>query len=92
MHGEAESVKQQAVDEWQNTALFEVLKKFASENIFNTDETGLFLSVFLWENVQRKTDFACLCKYDRRKASTSCNWKTCHARLFQRIKKTSTRA
>ena len=42
LHGEAESVNQQAVDNWQNSRLLEILKEFEPENIFNTDETGLF--------------------------------------------------
>ena len=41
-HGEAESVNQQAVENWQNIKLLEVLKELVPENIFNTDKTGLF--------------------------------------------------
>ena len=46
LHEEVKSVNQQAVDYWQKTRLLEVLKEFAPENIFNTDETGLFSNDF----------------------------------------------
>ena len=42
VHGETESVNQQAVYNWQNSRFLEILKEFAPENIFNTDKTDLF--------------------------------------------------
>ena len=42
LHGEAESVDQDGVNEWQNRQLPALLKEFLPEQIFNTDETGLF--------------------------------------------------
>ena len=42
LHGEAESVNQDGVNEWQNHRLPTLLKEFEPEQIFNTDETGLF--------------------------------------------------
>ena len=42
LHGEAESVDQDGVNEWQNHRLPALLQEFEPEQIFNTDETGLF--------------------------------------------------
>ena len=42
LHGEAESVDQCGVDDWQKHRLPALLKQFKAEEIFNTDETGLF--------------------------------------------------
>ena len=42
LHGEAESVDQDGVNKWQNDRLSALLKEFKPEQIFNTDETGLF--------------------------------------------------
>ena len=42
IHGEAASVDQQGADDWQRNRLPLLLKKYKAENIFNTDETGLF--------------------------------------------------
>ena len=42
LHGEAESVDQDGVNEWQKHRLPTLLKEFEPEQIFNTDETGLF--------------------------------------------------
>ena len=42
LHGKAASVDQCEVDDWQKHCLPELLKWFKAEEIFNTDETGLF--------------------------------------------------
>ena len=42
LHGEAEFVDQDGVNEWQNYRLPSLLKEFQPEQIFNTDETELF--------------------------------------------------
>ena len=42
LHGKVESVDQDGVNEWQNDRLPALLKEFKPEQIFNTDETGLF--------------------------------------------------
>ena len=42
LHGEAESVDQNGVDEWQTNCLSALLKQFKAEDIFNADETGMF--------------------------------------------------
>ena len=42
LHGEAASVGQQGADDWQRNRLSLLLKEYKAENIFNTDETGLF--------------------------------------------------
>ena len=42
LHGEAESVDQNGIDEWQTNCLPALLKQFKAEDIFNADETGLF--------------------------------------------------
>ena len=42
LHGEAESVDQNDVDEGQTNCLPTLLKQFKDEDIFNADETGLF--------------------------------------------------
>ena len=42
LHGEAESVDQNGVDEWQTNCLAALLKQFKAEEIFNAHETGLF--------------------------------------------------
>ena len=42
LHGEAESVDQNGVDQWQTNCLHALLKQFKAEDIFNADETGLF--------------------------------------------------
>ena len=44
LHGKAASVDQceVRVDDWQKHRLPELLKRFKAEEIFNTDETGLF--------------------------------------------------
>lgn len=42
LHGEADSVDQQGADDWQRNRLPLLLKEYKAENIFNTDETGLF--------------------------------------------------
>ena len=42
LHGEAETVGQNGVDEWQTNCLPALLKQFKAEDIFNADETGLF--------------------------------------------------
>ena len=42
LHGEAEFVDQNGVDEWQTNCLPALLKQFKAEDIFNADETGLF--------------------------------------------------
>ena len=42
LHGEAASVVQCEVDDWQKHRLPELLKRFKAEEIFNADETGLF--------------------------------------------------
>ena len=42
LHGEAASVDQCEVDDWQKHHLLKLLKRFTAEEIFNTDETGLF--------------------------------------------------
>ena len=42
LHGEAAYVDQFEVDDWQKYRLPELLKRFKAEEIFNTDETGLF--------------------------------------------------
>ena len=42
LHGEAESVDQNGVDEWQTNYLPALLKQFKAEDIFNAYETGLF--------------------------------------------------
>ena len=64
LHGEAESVDQKGVDEWQTNCLPALLKQFKAEDIFNADKTGLFyrclpdrIRVFKsvpMENFQRK--------------------------------------
>ena len=43
LHGEVASVDQCEVDYWQKHRLPELLKRFKAEEIFNRDETGLFL-------------------------------------------------
>ena len=42
LYGEAESVDQNDVDEWQTNCLPALLKQFKAEDTFNADETGLF--------------------------------------------------
>ena len=42
LHGEAEFVDRNGVDEWQTNCLPALLKQFKTEDIFNADETGLF--------------------------------------------------
>ena len=42
LHGEAESVDQDAANDWRKNRLPQLLKEFTAENIFNCDETGLF--------------------------------------------------
>ena len=42
LHGEAEPVDQNGVDEWQTNCLPALLKQFKAEDIFSADETGLF--------------------------------------------------
>ena len=42
LHGEAGSVDQSEVDDWQKHRLPERSKQFKAEEIFNTDETELF--------------------------------------------------
>ena len=42
LYGEAESVDQNGVDEWQTNCLPALLKQFKAEDIFNADETRLF--------------------------------------------------
>lgn len=40
--GEAKAVKPEAVDAWNKTLLPQLLQEYAAEDIYNTDETGLF--------------------------------------------------
>ena len=42
LHGEAESVDQNSVDEWQTNCLPDLLKQFKTKDVFNADLTGLF--------------------------------------------------
>ena len=42
LHGEVESVDQDAASDWWKNRLPQLLKEFTAENIFNCDETGLF--------------------------------------------------
>ena len=42
LHGEAKSVYQDGVGEWQTHCLPALLKQFKAEDIFTADETGLF--------------------------------------------------
>ena len=42
LHGEADLVDQQGAEDWQRNRLPLLLKQYRAENIFNTDETGLF--------------------------------------------------
>ena len=42
LRGEAESVDQNGVDEWQTNCLPALLKQFKAEDSFNADKTGLF--------------------------------------------------
>ena len=46
LHGEAKSVHQAGVDEWQKYRLPTLLKQLKAGDIFNTDETGLFYRCF----------------------------------------------
>ena len=40
--GEAAAVDGDAVDDWKNSVLKEILSRFDASNVFNLDETGLF--------------------------------------------------
>ena len=42
IRGEAKSVSSEAVDAWKTTLLPQLLAEFSPEDIYNTDETGLF--------------------------------------------------
>ena len=42
LHGKAESIDQNGVDEWQTNCLPALLKQFKAEDIFNADETRMF--------------------------------------------------
>ena len=42
LHGEAASVDEACVDDWHKNRLPILLKEFKKEQIFNTDESGLF--------------------------------------------------
>ena len=42
LHGEAESLDQDAANDWWKNRLPQLLKEFTAENIFNCNETGLF--------------------------------------------------
>ncbi|CAM1320828.1 TIGD6 (predicted) [Pycnogonum litorale] len=42
LHGEAESVDQEAVDDWLKNRLPALLKEFKAEDLFNADETTVF--------------------------------------------------
>jgi hypothetical protein len=48
--GEATAINVQSLREWQQNVLREELIKFAPEDIFNVDETGLF-----WQLLPGKT-------------------------------------
>ena len=42
IRGEAKAVNPEMVDAWQSTLLPQLLEEFSPEDIYNTDETGLF--------------------------------------------------
>lgn len=48
--GEAAAVDQEVVATFQQTVLQEALKKYSADDVFNTDETGLF-----WRLMPNKT-------------------------------------
>lgn len=48
--GEAAAVDQEVVATWQETVLKEALSKYAADDVFNADETGLF-----WRLMPNKT-------------------------------------
>jgi hypothetical protein len=48
--GEAAAVDLEVVENWQQTVLREALAKYAADDVFNVDETGLF-----WRVMPNKT-------------------------------------
>ena len=86
LHGEAESVDQDAANDWQKNRLPQLLKEFTAENVFNCHEKRSFLPLFTrshtcvqdrkmcrWKKVKRKTHCTHNCKHDWRKIPSTGN-------------------
>ena len=70
LHGEAESIDQNGVDEWQTNCLPALSKQFKAENIFNADETGLFYQCLPERTHVFKNDM--LCQWKTFKGKINC--------------------
>lgn len=50
IHGEAGDIDSEALNEWQQFVLSDLLNQFSSNDVFNADETGLY-----WQLLPDKT-------------------------------------
>ena len=95
LHGEAESIDQFGMDEWQKYSPPTLLKQFKAEDIFTMDETGLFYRclpdrshVFKTDKCKSgklsKTNRFSDSKHGCTKVATSCYWQVSKSKMFQK--------
>ena len=102
LHGEAESVDRNGVDEWQTNCLPALLKQFKAENIFKVDETGLFYRCLpdrthVFKNgkcaggklSKERLTVLVIASMAGGKVAPSCYWQISQSKMFQKHQETA---
>ena len=73
--GESAAVDSSQTEEWLDTTLPDILKKYGADDVFNVDETGLFFRCLPDRTLAFKGEECSGGKAFKRKDNRSCRWK-----------------